>query len=69
MDMLMDDIAGIWPSGRLPHHDLVLRRGRRCHIRGQSSNKRQDPPERHADIELVTRMHCRSGRTELTTAP
>ena len=26
MDMLMDDIAGIWPSGRLPHHDLVLRR-------------------------------------------
>ena len=34
MDMLMDDIAGIWPSGRLPHHDLVLRRGRRGLIRG-----------------------------------
>jgi len=34
MDMLMDDIADIWPSGRLPHHDLVLRRGCRGLIRG-----------------------------------
>ena len=24
MDTLMDDIAGIWPSSCLPHHDLVL---------------------------------------------
>ena len=67
----MDDIVGIWPSGRLPHHDLVLVEAVEALSAGcrQSSNKRQDLPEKHADIELVTRMHCRSGRTELTTTP
>ena len=66
MDMLMDDIAGIWPSGRLPHGPNLAVEAVEALSAGcrQSSNKRDH--EKHADIELVTRMHCPA---KLTTAP
>ena len=63
MDMLMDDIAGIWPSGRLPHHVLLREAVEALSLTAQSSNYVKT--QKHADIELVIRalselhgLHC-----------